>query len=531
MKHTFIYNMKHKFIYILSFLFLVIGIIIFFFVISNKTNNNNNNNNNKIIKYTKHDSYIFNKIVDKYRMTDKIKIYQPFDNYPDDVPHILDLRSKCPEIYDQGKMGTCHVQAICFLYHYICKQLNIDFIPSRMFLEYTSHQFFNNISRFLNYDEQLKNYIFDDAGGNSSSDLFAIFIDGVCSESEYPYPSNELLIKYDKNINLIKNLHKNINNNNKLDTIRDISILYKDIKLVPPSKNNFKRGKLHRVLDSYQIDYKIIDIKKCLNYIGPISFSIKHAEFLLTSLNIYVYNPSIKSILLFNKILLDKYSKDKNLNILLIDFIKSIEELLNNFGSKDYKLQNKIQDDIKKYQIKINANEIYKNEFSDLIFVDKDIQDEIYNNLNFTEEELIIKFPTDIINDCIKIFNKYGIDLNEMIKYFEYSKNFNFNINLDELTGISDYKNIIKNDDFKYAKNYINELMNDNSGHMMAIVGYNDYKKYFIIRNSWGKISGKDGYFYIDYEYFTNKNYLFGCNICDLFSITKTTDGSISFVN
>ena len=46
-----------------------------------------------------------------------------------------------------------------------------------------------------------------------------------------------------------------------------------------------------------------------------------------------------------------------------------------------------------------------------------------------------------------------------------------------------------------------------------------------------GEYWGDNGYFYIDYEYFINQNILFGCKIKELFAITNTTDGSISFIN
>lgn len=38
-------------------------------------------------------------------------------------------------------------------------------------------------------------------------------------------------------------------------------------------------------------------------------------------------------------------------------------------------------------------------------------------------------------------------------------------------------------------------------GHAVAIVGYNDLKKTFIVRNSWGSSWGDEGYFYMPYEY------------------------------
>lgn len=51
----------------------------------------------------------------------------------------------------------------------------------------------------------------------------------------------------------------------------------------------------------------------------------------------------------------------------------------------------------------------------------------------------------------------------------------------------------------------------DEGGHCMTIIGYNDEKKLFIIRNSWGTGVGDKGHYYIPYEYIINPN------ICDDF--------------
>jgi C1A family cysteine protease len=41
-------------------------------------------------------------------------------------------------------------------------------------------------------------------------------------------------------------------------------------------------------------------------------------------------------------------------------------------------------------------------------------------------------------------------------------------------------------------------------GHAILVVGYDDSKSWFIVRNSWGADWGDKGYFYIPYLYFTN---------------------------
>jgi len=41
-------------------------------------------------------------------------------------------------------------------------------------------------------------------------------------------------------------------------------------------------------------------------------------------------------------------------------------------------------------------------------------------------------------------------------------------------------------------------------GHAVMVVGYDDSKNYFIVRNSWGVNWGDKGYFYMPYDYLTN---------------------------
>jgi C1A family cysteine protease len=52
-------------------------------------------------------------------------------------PPLVDLRSMCPAVYDQGSLGSCTAQAIAGLVEYLKKKQNLRaFTPSRLFIYY-----------------------------------------------------------------------------------------------------------------------------------------------------------------------------------------------------------------------------------------------------------------------------------------------------------------------------------------------------------------------------------------------------------
>jgi C1A family cysteine protease len=53
------------------------------------------------------------------------------------LPPIVDLRSDCPAVYDQGNLGSCTAQAIAGLVEYLKKKQGKEvFTPSRLFIYY-----------------------------------------------------------------------------------------------------------------------------------------------------------------------------------------------------------------------------------------------------------------------------------------------------------------------------------------------------------------------------------------------------------
>ena len=91
--------------------------------------------------------------------------------------NIVDLRPKINVMYDQGELGSCTANALCYSF------INNDpsFKPSRLFLYYNSRALDNNIS--------------EDAGSTLTQGINALKIYGVCSEQLWSYNISNFTIK------------------------------------------------------------------------------------------------------------------------------------------------------------------------------------------------------------------------------------------------------------------------------------------------------------------------------------------------
>lgn len=92
----------------------------------------------------------------------------------------IDLRSKCPPIYDQGNLGSCTANAIAAAYEFDMMhefrgndQAIIPFTPSRLFIYYNERAMEGSIS--------------EDAGAEIRDGIKSLNAIGICSEELYPY--------------------------------------------------------------------------------------------------------------------------------------------------------------------------------------------------------------------------------------------------------------------------------------------------------------------------------------------------------
>lgn len=111
------------------------------------------------------------------------------------LPESVDLSPCCPEVYNQGDLGSCTANAIAAAYEYkLMKQGLRVFTPSRLFI------YFN--------ERSLEGTLKFDSGAMIRDGLKALNKIGVCDEKIWPYdisqfkktPSNDCFIEGLKNL-------------------------------------------------------------------------------------------------------------------------------------------------------------------------------------------------------------------------------------------------------------------------------------------------------------------------------------------
>lgn len=99
---------------------------------------------------------------------------------------LVDLRDKCPPIYDQGDLGSCTANAIAAAFEF--DEMNqyeksTVYIPSRLFIYYN--------------ERLLENSTDSDSGASIADSVKSIVKYGVCPETQWPYDINKFTDKPD----------------------------------------------------------------------------------------------------------------------------------------------------------------------------------------------------------------------------------------------------------------------------------------------------------------------------------------------
>ena len=91
------------------------------------------------------------------------------------LPPRMDLRPKCPPVYDQGQLGSCTANSIgaAMEFEQMKQKLANVFVPSRLFIYYN--------------ERVMERTVDSDSGAQIRDGIKSIAKQGACPESEWPY--------------------------------------------------------------------------------------------------------------------------------------------------------------------------------------------------------------------------------------------------------------------------------------------------------------------------------------------------------
>lgn len=101
-------------------------------------------------------------------------LYSAPPEYLAALPPRVDLRRRCPAIYNQGQLGSCTANAIAAAVEFErMKQKLSVFVPSRLFIYYN--------------ERVIENTVRSDSGAQLRDGIKAVASEGACPEPEWPY--------------------------------------------------------------------------------------------------------------------------------------------------------------------------------------------------------------------------------------------------------------------------------------------------------------------------------------------------------
>lgn len=100
----------------------------------------------------------------------------------ENLPSHVDLRGKCPEVYDQGELGSCTANAIAFACEFdLMQQKEASYTPSRLFIYYN--------------EREMEGTVYSDSGAVIRDGIKTIDDFGFLPESEWPYDISKFAVK------------------------------------------------------------------------------------------------------------------------------------------------------------------------------------------------------------------------------------------------------------------------------------------------------------------------------------------------
>ena len=117
---------------------------------------------------------------DKPDFRDYKKDIVEFEHYNE---ALIDMRNKCPEIYDQGHLGSCTANAIAGAYEFNMIKENETkiFVPSRLFIYYN--------------ERKMEGSVDTDSGAEIRDGIKSVNRQGIVPEQDWPYDISQFTVE------------------------------------------------------------------------------------------------------------------------------------------------------------------------------------------------------------------------------------------------------------------------------------------------------------------------------------------------
>jgi C1A family cysteine protease len=123
---------------------------------------------------------------DKHDHRDYQKVFKVHESIVRETVKHVDLRDKCPTVFDQGKLGSCTANAICACYSFIFMREN-GLTPDK-------EELFSRLFLYWN-ERSLEGTVDKDSGASLRDGIKSIHKNGIPQEKYWPYVVDQYNIR------------------------------------------------------------------------------------------------------------------------------------------------------------------------------------------------------------------------------------------------------------------------------------------------------------------------------------------------
>lgn len=126
-----------------------------------------------------------------------------------ELPTQIDLRPYCPDVYDQGELGSCTANALAGAYEFdLQKQSITPYVPSRLFIYYN--------------ERVIENTVDSDSGAQIRDGIKVISNVGAAIEDLWPYDITQFAVRPSAQVYLEAKQHKALSYQRISQNINDL---------------------------------------------------------------------------------------------------------------------------------------------------------------------------------------------------------------------------------------------------------------------------------------------------------------------